>query len=165
MRGWLLLLALSSAACQGAAVQGLDPLEPAQTNVDVWPDIPTLRPTFRWSPFPGDEDELIYEYDLHRLADVRYDLVVLRASTELAIVYERTGLRATEHPIELELDPGTKYLWSVRARFELEGKTRVTPWSTLGPLGTRNPRRIAQAPNPWLFRFETRTLGPQNQRR
>ena len=56
----LLFLAVVALACQATGVQGLDPREPVQIDVDVWPDILTLRPTFRWAPFPGQEDERIY---------------------------------------------------------------------------------------------------------
>jgi hypothetical protein len=158
-------LTLVALGCQATGVQGLEPREPVQIDIDVWPDILTLRPTFRWAPFPGPEDERIYGEEIAQLENVRYDLIVVRASEDLALVYERSGLTTTEHEIEIELEPGTRHHWSVRTRFELRGRTRVTPWSTLGPLGYRNARRLAQTPNPWLFRFETKTDGPQNSRR
>ena len=36
-----------------------------------------------------------------------------------------------EHTVETPLESDTQYLWSVRARFELDGQLRVTPWGVL----------------------------------
>jgi len=146
-------------ACRATGVQGLDPLSPTQLGVDVFPDIDTLHPTFEWKPFPGDEDEALFGAGLARVRNARYDLIVLRATADLEKVYERLGLEETEHRIEIDLEPDTAYYWSVRTRFTIDGKTRVTPWSTLGPLGALNARRTATVPNPFLFRFETPRLG------
>ncbi len=68
------------------------------------------------------------------------------------MVYSRQGLPEPGHKIEAPLEPVTEYFWSVRARFELDGQTRVTPWSAAlgdpaeGPL---------QLPRPSYFRFKT----------
>ena len=148
-------------SCRASQVQGLDPIYPAQLSTGVYTDIDTLHPTFAWKAFPGDEDEALYGVELVRLKNIRYDLVVYRATTEFEKVHERLGLTETEHRIPFDLEPDTTYLWSVRTRFELDGQTRVTPWSTLGPVNASrsNPRRVATVPNPWLFRFETPRLG------
>jgi hypothetical protein len=37
--------------------------------------------------------------------------------------------RIAEHTIETLLEPATEYFWSVRARFKLDGQTRITKWS------------------------------------
>ncbi|MHB8844328.1 MAG: hypothetical protein ACYC7L_06215 [Nitrospirota bacterium] len=46
---------------------------------------------------------------------------------ELPEITRREG--TAEHTIEGPLDPASDYYWTVRARFKLDGKTRLTPWS------------------------------------
>ncbi|HJV37764.1 MAG TPA: hypothetical protein VJ528_02900 [Geothrix sp.] len=120
------------------------------------PQVESLRPVLQWEAFPRRED---LEHDvgglLGRITDVRYDL---RIWTSVGggpgpLVYERTGLllearrdpvgatplsegepppveRAfVEHGLEAALAPATEYLWSVRARFRLDGEERASRWS------------------------------------
>jgi hypothetical protein len=47
------------------------------------------------------------------------------------IVYRRDGLASPTHTLETALSPGTRYFWTVRARFELDGRERVTEWGTI----------------------------------
>jgi hypothetical protein len=95
-----------------------------------------------WEAFPraadqaGDAGKL-----LERISDVRYDLRIWASvgGGPGALVYERLGLDlpvhkeegspTVEHRLDLPLSPGTEYLWSVRARFKLDGAERATRWS------------------------------------
>ena len=50
--------------------------------------------------------------------------------------------------IETPLAPSTRYAWTVRARFDLDGATRVTAWGSEG-----RGSRLPQVPNPFYYRF------------
>lgn len=141
------LLVLAGCAVE-APVSGFRPVNPELTysmNVtraagDIldWTKVDSLQPTFRWEPFPGTHQA----YDGARIVpfvvvekesvrDVTYDFkiwtVARGAPRELA--YEREGLTEPSHHLERPLQPDTKYYWSVRARFRLDGKPRTTEWS------------------------------------
>jgi hypothetical protein len=94
--------------------------------------VDTLQPTFQWESFPRERDK---EADkaglLNRINDITYDFKVLKAADNcpLQLVYERRELTDSRHKIEQPLEPSTKYFWSVRARFKLDGKVRATKWS------------------------------------
>jgi hypothetical protein len=64
--------------------------------------------------------------------NVRYDLRVWRAVGQHRgdLVYAREGLLAPWHRIEEPLQPITPYVWSVRARFDVNGETRATEWGS-----------------------------------
>ena len=101
--------------------------------------------------------------DMERVTNVAYDiriwLVKEDSSTEL--VYEREAIRETAHKLEVPLAPSSKYFWSVRARFDLDGKTRVSEWSlSLYPgRAYYNPREVARKtgriPTANYYRFKT----------
>jgi len=93
------------------------------------------------------------------------DLVYERSGLELVVV-TRSGDGAAaetpprayvEHRIDAPLLPGTVYLWSVRARFLLDGEERVTPWSFRRSDGASRPIDCASdAPHAGhFFRFRT----------
>jgi hypothetical protein len=44
-------------------------------------------------------------------------------------VLERRGIEGTSYRPEQPLAPDSEYVWSVRARFELDGNQRTTRWS------------------------------------
>jgi len=127
------------------------------------------------------------------ISDLRYDLIIWKpvgarhadrdsfsderfsrskvwiSVNSLAVVYERHDLREASHAVEAALDPNTEYAWSVRARFELNGETRVSEWSlvamteplsyaTHGGLGyssRQHARLTAQIPPYALYYFAT----------
>ncbi len=98
--------------------------------------VSSRRPTFQWESFPRDKDKTSdVQGVLSGLTDVTYDLRIWKVSTKNPgdLIYERRGLRGgsavTEHAIEAPLAPATEYFWSVRARFMLNGKPRMTRWS------------------------------------
>jgi hypothetical protein len=82
---------------------------------------------------------------------VTYDLRIWRAEAgqPVELAYQRTGLAGTTHMVEEPLLPSTEYHWSVRARFEGEGRIRVSEWSA-----SQAPR-LPLLPNPFHARFQT----------
>jgi len=117
-----------------------------QGTLDI-PEVDSLRPTLRWEPVPGsqapskycstslyDEKKPFKPFiadDPERLRDVSYDLQIWRVKGLVPdeLVYEREGIPDTTHKIEERLLPATRYYWSVRARFTVDGNTRVSEWS------------------------------------
>lgn len=83
------------------------------------------QPIFRWESFPWTFDQVSQE----RFSDIVYDLEIYEFGGSL--VYARRGLKETKHQVEDVLKRDTKYVWTVRARFKLDGKTRVTEWGGL----------------------------------
>jgi hypothetical protein len=87
------------------------------------------------------------------VSNIRYDLIIWKAvnpkyddfsedlSTypfpglvwssvdSLSVVYERDGLADTSHTVDTLLEPNIAYAWSVRARFDQNGETRISEWS------------------------------------
>ncbi len=68
-----------------------------------------------------------------------------------ASVYSRAGIPAPSHTLEETVQPSTKYFWTVRARFELDGQPRVTEWGVTDSFA----RRLVPVSNPFSFRFKT----------
>jgi hypothetical protein len=110
--------------------------------------VDSLQPTLQWEAFPRTEDRAEDAGKLtERLTDVRYDLRIWASvgGGRGELVYERLGLSLpvqppeeaalaapgpfVEHRLEVPLLPGREYLWSVRARFHLEGAERAIRWS------------------------------------
>jgi len=59
--------------------------------------------------------------------------------------------------VETPLASETQHLWSVRARFELDGQIRVTPWGVLllpGQSILSDPRSVRLPPRAY-YRFVT----------
>jgi hypothetical protein len=114
------------------------------------PEVEDLRPTLRWQSFPRASDLAAAPAEMGRVQHVRYDLRVARvfSGARAAVVYRRDGLAARGHTLEESLVAGSLYLWSVRARFRLDGRVHVTEWSGVGPVG-------ASEPESWWFRFQT----------
>jgi hypothetical protein len=64
------------------------------------------------------------------------------------LVYARSGLTEPVHTVETPFAPDTLYLWTIRARFELNGEPRVTEWG-----GRRFPS--AKIPPLGYYMFKT----------
>ena len=99
----------------------------------------TLRPVLQWATFP-DADDRKADTDgmLARVRNVTYDLKIFCADQAYPaeVVYARSGIREPAHLLEVALRPDTEYFWTVRARFELDGAVRVTPWSRIRASGS-----------------------------
>ena len=124
-------------------VCGLKPIEPGSLYrfgpYESGPRrVGSLTPRLVWESFPRRQD---VEDDtakiLARVSDIRYDLRIWanERGGPGNVVYERTGLALTAkddvvaHQMETPLAADSSYLWSVRARFTLDGKERVTRWA------------------------------------
>lgn len=123
-------------------VFGLIPIEPRGERDNFFPVVYSLRPTFQWESFPRPADVKLAPAEMGRIMNVRYDLAIYRMSVDekklkenksqvpsLEFVYRRNGLPSTKYTLDNYLEPDTRYSWSVRARFELDGRLRVTEWS------------------------------------
>ncbi len=174
---------MASGCAHEAAVVGLRPEYPknliSSSLITASPEIKfvrveSLQPTLRWEAFPRQQDrEADNEGPLSRIGTVTYELKIWRSSdgykpTPSDLVYSRQGLVQPSHRIDQPLQPKTKYHWSVRACFELDGQPRVTEWGLskeppvfpLGRAGTIPfpPRRSASIPNPNYYRFKTPSI-------
>lgn len=170
-------LILPLPGCSKCLVVGLRPLypeiEPSSPEVDegtalqYWdfPLVDSLQPTLRWEAFPQSAD---FEGDregwLSRIRNVTYDMRIWAFKTGSLpfqwypgeLIYSRSGLPAPTHRIELRLDPDIRYLWSVRARFDLDKQQRVTEWGVLlKSHGREYDPRTAHIPALNYYRFWT----------
>lgn len=151
--GWSVL----AASCR-SPLPGLQPAYPEvrrsmSAPLGEFVDVESLRPSLRWQLFPGPE---LRKRDANlasdRVREVRYELRIWRTEHGYSgdLVYERDDLSEPQHALEESLEPSTNYLWTVRARFELDGTTYVTEW---GLASTTLRSHIV--PNPSCFRFRT----------
>jgi hypothetical protein len=165
-RWFLLLAALFLVACaKPLEVSGLKPL--SQTADDQAPILESSQPALRWEPFPRPADlEADPKGWVSRVSHVTYDLRIWRAERDhfghvevypAELVYTRSALSRPQHTLESPLASETQYVWSVRARFELDGRTRVTPWGVLllrAPSTVADPRSMLVPPRGY-YRFVT----------
>ena len=127
------------------------------------PRADTLRPTFKWEPFPREKDKEADRADIRSpISDVTYELKVWKGTKGAPddLVYTRQGIPDSEHAVEIGLEPLTEYFWTVRAEFVLEGQRRVTKWSysRLPWLPGRDPCLDNSIPLYHYYRFETPPL-------
>ncbi|MES2480877.1 MAG: hypothetical protein V4609_02675 [Pseudomonadota bacterium] len=125
-----------------------------------WATVDDLKPTFRWQAFPRDVDLAADRATMQRVRDVEYDLVIAQWEDGGVnrVVYRRSALAANAHQIETALDPATRYLWTVRARFRLDGRAYVTAWAERGGLATGSDppaRQSFTAPSEMSYPFKT----------
>lgn len=173
----LVVLASLGGCTFSMPVHGLEPDPPARwafwLGRPAFAEVESLQPTLSWEAFPRlfdrDNDP---ERDLSRVRDVTYDLRIWRADTGHDVVmlvrgnqaswnpgstvpgnvtYSRQGIAATSHRVEVPLAPSTKYYWTVRARFVLDGLPRITEWSYQGT----KRGALLHPPVFSYFRFET----------
>lgn len=146
-----------------AVAFGLAPIEPrlrGQLSGDAvigpmfeWKTVTGVQPTLRWQSFPRESDLRVAPAEMGRVKNVRYDLLIAREH-ELApagIVYRRDGLPSAEHRPATALAPNARYFWTVRARFELDGRERVTEWGTTHYMA----RDRLTSPSSFSYRFRT----------
>jgi len=102
-----------------------------RANWNRFPVIAKPTPTLEWEPFPRAIDQRIrYAPLLNTVSNIRYDLRIWKvvSGAPPQQVYERRGLAAPIHTLDQPLEAGTRYFWSVRARFDVNGKVRATHW-------------------------------------
>lgn len=96
------------------------------------------KPLFQWESFPWKHDliskerfsEIVYDLEIYKYEEFHQGLFLHHGYIG-KLVYAKNGLTKNEHKLEEPLEENTKYLWSVRARFKLDGKTRLTEWGGL----------------------------------
>jgi hypothetical protein len=101
-------------------------------------EVNSVQPILRWERFPRDYDLIDTEGRDHQITDVRYDLRVFDKA-EMAkerkflvpaqLVYGVRDITKAYHKIETGLNMCGEYFWTVRARFKLDGRVRVTEWA------------------------------------
>ena len=109
--------------------------------------VDSLQPTLQWESFPRDQDLTGKNKISGQVSDVTYQL---RISAE-DWYYSRDDLREPYHRIEVLLSPATRYFWTVRACFKLNGEPRCTIWGCLNYWGYAACRQ----PHFSSYRFET----------
>lgn len=156
---WIAGLALVGGC--SVAVSGLRPEYPVVRNIIAFVEVDSLQPTLRWEAYPRPRDRgQDKEGVLARIRNVTYDVKIWRAenATPGEVVYTRQALPEPWHRLERPLEPSTKYFWTVRARFELDGDPRVIEWGAIGDptAPAASPlRRSPLVPNPAHYRFKT----------
>lgn len=118
-----------------------------------WYAVDGLRPRFKWEAFPRPSDVAAAPEEMKRVINVRYDLLVAKEENMAPgeIIYRQEGLQSPEHVINTSLRPDSRYFWTVRARFDLDGRSRVTEW---GSTHFAVRERIT-APSRYSYRFRT----------
>jgi hypothetical protein len=118
-----------------------------------WTVVDSLQPTLLWQAFPRDTDVHEAPDEMAHVKNVRYDLIVARENNyaPAEVVYRQNGLSRNTHTIQISLRPATRYFWTVRARFELHGRERVTEWG----VSNYSYREKWTAPIQWSYRFKT----------
>ncbi|HEX5804410.1 MAG TPA: hypothetical protein VFY24_15440, partial [Azospira sp.] len=141
---------------------GLAPLEPPTRGtltgddsfigrVFEWYAADGSQPRLRWQAFPRPGDIAAAADEMARVSNVRYDLLIAREANmaPAEIVYRREGLTQPEHTVAGGLQPGERYFWTVRARFELDGRQRLTEWGSTHFAA----REKLTAPSSFSYRF------------
>ena len=103
-----------------------------------------LKPTFRWAPLPqslkapmGTRSDQISSivYDLRLYKTFAYQSASFLGRHENWAsglpVRSFNGLTEPEFTLDAPLKPCTRYQWTVRARFALNGKSRATEWGSM----------------------------------
>jgi hypothetical protein len=107
----------------------------------AFPRVESLQPTLSWQSFPREVDVAADPETMQRVTNVRYDLMISEplVGTAGEVIYRQTALPENSHTIDAYLWPGRAYFWTVRARFELDGREYVTEWAQRGEPGILAP--------------------------
>lgn len=149
----------------GLTGHGLRPEFPAlNATVD------TLRPDFRWEPLDGAKQSAD-DKTPENIQDVKYEIQIFAAlrtdrylhGIELVPellggpIYSSSALVNPRHRIDKSLAPCTKYFWTVRARFRIDGQLRLTEWANLNG-GPWQLRRLTQGGTLCYFGYAACTI-------
>jgi hypothetical protein len=156
---FVLLVSVLVAGCKGTPIVGLHPeYPPVEIKTfalySEFVVVDSLQPTFRWQPLTISLEKRSRENAeaFGRIENVTYEIRIWRTTAGRSgkMVYARKGLTAVYHRLEMPLDPGTRYLWSVRAHFNLNDRPRTIEWAMAG-YALRNEA----VPNESCLRFKT----------
>ncbi len=135
---WLVACLIGLAGCSyKASVYGLRPLYPpvrmgamfsGQNGQLEYPVVDFTHVALKWQAFAALPTEVGQPSGP---TNITYDLRIWEAhnGSPGKVVYERRALPVPQHELERPLTPNTRYFWSVRARFEINGETRLGDWS------------------------------------
>ncbi len=119
--------------------------------------VDSVQPTLTWDSFPRDGDRMKAPDGLvDRVENVTYDLKIWRVEKKspVELIYKKIGLTESSHVLEQPLEPETRYYWTLRANYLIDGHKRITGWSY-----SRNPGPIlcdgTTIPYRNYFRFKT----------
>jgi hypothetical protein len=170
-----LIATISLAACLTPTF-GLKPIYPknecSEERLD-FTDVDSLQPVLRWETFPPEGIRSDAE-QINNIRDITYDLNMWLSENDSPSyqIYSKRGLTKPQYEMEEPLLPCTRYFWTVRARFLVDGKERVSEWGiSARPWFWRDPskfygtikvadgdeivRRSPVVPHPNLYRFGT----------
>ncbi len=122
----------SSDTCGVALIDPEPALERGPQNRErlAAPRVSSLTPVLAWSASPpaGRTSD---PSPWAAAKDLRYDLRIWKEADDAPgnIVYERLGLTAARHQVEVALEPASTYFWSVRMRGTVAGRSQAAPWS------------------------------------
>lgn len=139
-------------------------------------NVGTTTPLLAWEKLPSTVRAELFEGASPRARNIRYDVQVFDAGPFLPdsdmiaarrVVRRYADLTVPEVRVEETLTPCAYYFWTVRARFELDGRQRSTEWSGAYQLDGADPRwdrrsswpaRVSRWPNrAFYFPFMTST--------
>lgn len=171
----LIVVATASTACSmRAPISGFEPIEPPQhfnaynNSLEV-PLVSSIQPVLSWKPFPGTNEAYglspkspFVDVDPTKVEKVTYQLRIwdVENNVPTEVIYDRSEIEGTSHRLDVPLDYGKVYFWSVRAEFVYERKARLTEWSISSlPHYVRTARSVAQEggviPPRNYYRFKT----------
>ncbi|PLX94603.1 MAG: hypothetical protein C0621_05345 [Desulfuromonas sp.] len=117
----ILILLLLLSGC--TTFHGVTPLYPEVGNPNYPADVETTQPTFRWEAV--DAPGTTYDLIVYNGIKVETFLEGVKRSRGEEIYY-REGIETNAHKIEIHLEMGKEYYWSVRTR---KGET-VSTWGS-----------------------------------
>lgn len=96
-----------------------------------FPLVASDRPVLAWEGFPREVDRRGEAAAITSgISNVRYDLRIWEviAGGPPRLIYEKRDLPGTSHALDEVLPHERRYFWSVRARFDHEGRVNGTKW-------------------------------------
>jgi hypothetical protein len=117
-------------------------------------EVDSVQPTLKWEQFPRDHDLTERDGKRHKIAEVSYDVRVFDTAipsrsgfvlVPAQQIYSARSIPEPHHKIENGLTACSDYFWTVRARFKLDGRVRVTEWAGAFEVAGWNER-------PWNLR-------------
>lgn len=153
--GLAALLLVSACAVENT---GLRPESPEVSEDYV--EVNSFQPTFTWAPFePPPDRQSEAGKSATGSSDVTYEVKIWRTDEDhypLNLVYQREGVVETSHRIGMPLEPNTKYVWSVRVHFTVDGKNRINRWGEIsGSDCIFYGRYSSRIPSFCYYRFKT----------
>ena len=160
-RVWILalLVIVFQTGCSGASLVGLVPEYPPVkikmfSLYSEYVEVDSLQPELRWQPLRLSPEAFATDDNasMVKIENIIYELRVWNTTAGRSgkLVYARKDLTQTVHRLERPLEPGSRYLWSIRAHFLLDGRPRAIEWSMAG-----YAHRNEAVPNESCLRFQT----------